>query len=691
MKRIKQIITLAIAAITGLTLFSSPSTAAGLLKPLNSPESTIELKSHKVDVTINNGFARTEVDQIFFNTGTTDLEATYSFPLPKDAALSELSLWINGQEVVGEVLEKQQAQKAYADQKAKGSQTAIAEKNEYKTFDIKVYPVKANADTRVRLVYYQPLEIDLNVGRYVYPLEEGNVDDERISFWETDSRVHQTFSFHATLKTAFPVQDIRIPGYQNQAKITGLTRNQNQDQNQDEGLDQESLAQQSGTGTYNISLDFPEGGSLDKDIVLYYRLDDTVPARVELIPFKEAQEKTGKFMLVITPGADLPLITTGTDWTFVLDVSGSMSGTKIATLVAGVRKSIKKMTPDHRFRIITFNKQAKEITNGFIPATPQNVAKAAAMLNNLNAGGGTNLYEGLETAYHGLDADRINGIILVTDGVANVGQSTHAQLMTLHRKYDCRLFTFVIGNSANQPLLEDLAVDSGGFSLNISNEDDIIGRIMQAKTKMVYECLYNAKVTFKGEKVTQLSPAVPGNLFQGQQLVMFGTYNSPGKVEVTLSGKINGQETSWQTVATLPESDTRNPEIERLWALSAIKDIMKKINDAGPDNDLKDMVTDLGTRYALVTDYTSMVVMSEQEMENAGIQRTNARRVEKERIAQAARAKAPAQNHQVSRNASSKPMFGSRPSPGIGTGTGAIGPLFMGLVCLLRRFKSDKS
>ena len=38
--------------------------------------------------------------------------------------------------------------------------------------------------------------------------------------------------------------------------------------------------------------------------------------------------------------------------------------------------------------------------------------------------------------------------------------------------------TFVIGNNANQPLLGDLAMDSGGFSMNVSSHDDLIGRIL---------------------------------------------------------------------------------------------------------------------------------------------------------------------------------------------------------------------
>jgi len=93
--------------------------------------------------------------------------------LPKQASLSELSLWINGSEVIGEVLEKEQARKVHEEQKSQGKDTALAEKYDFKPFDVSVSPVRAQSETRVRLVYYQPLEIDLGIGRYLYPLAEG--------------------------------------------------------------------------------------------------------------------------------------------------------------------------------------------------------------------------------------------------------------------------------------------------------------------------------------------------------------------------------------------------------------------------------------------------------------------------------------------------------------------------------------
>jgi Ca-activated chloride channel family protein len=236
-------------------------------------------------------------------------------------------------------------------------------------------------------------------------------------------------------------------------------------------------------------------------------------------------------------------------------------------------------------------------------------------VKGIQAEGGTALFAGLEMAYQRLDEDRTSGIILVTDGVCNVGPTEHAAFLKLCRSYDLRLFTFVIGNSANQPLMEALALDSQGFAMNLSDADDMVGRLIQAKAKVLYECLHDVKVTFSGEKVRDLTPARPGSLYQGQQLVQFGRYDGDGPVEVTLSAKISGQERVWKTRAVLPAADAANPELERLWALSRIEELMQQVREHGESETLRGKVTELGVDYSLVTDYTSMVVLRDEVAE----------------------------------------------------------------------------
>jgi len=671
----KTIVTI-IAATFILSNIAIKTEAAGLLKPINGGENSVKIKSHKVNVTINNGFAKTEVDQIFENTGTVDLDAIYSFPVPKKASLSEVSLWINGTEVIGEVLEKEKARKVHNKQKSKGKDTALAEKNDFKTFEVSVSPVRAGKETRIRIVYYQPLEIDLGVGRYLYPLAEGGVDEEQIAFWSVDDEVTENFSFNLKLKSAFPVADVRLPHYDSLASITkNIVSNENKYVGD----------------IYDVTLNNGEeggGAKLSSDIVFYYRLAKDIPARVEIIPYKADKNSEGTFMAVVTPGASLKRIEEGTDWTFVLDVSGSMSGSKITTLVNGVAKVIGKMSPKDRFRIITFESFAKDISGGYITATQENVKKFSKIVKNISTGGGTALFAGLSEAYKKIDADRTTGIILVTDGVCNIGPTKQSAFLKLIRQKDIRLFTFVIGNSANQPLLEKIAKESGGFAMNISDNDDIVGRLIQAKAKVLHQKLHDANLKIKGIKTKNITPEKIGNLYLGQQMVVFGQYTGSGEVTLTFSAKISGEEKVWKCKAYFPDVDTDNPEIERLWALSSIDETMQKIRENGETKDNKNQVVQLGTEYSLVTDYTSMLVIEEEEMENQGIQRKNATRVQHERKAQQKRAAQPIKNYSTSRRKSNgKGMFDGFSAPSIG-GSGPIGIvsiLVIGLMKLKKR------
>jgi Ca-activated chloride channel homolog len=662
-----------LTVLTVLLVFGESPQAAGLLKPKNGSASDITIKTHTVNVTINNGYARTEVDQVFTNTGTVDLEAVYSFPLPRQASLSELSLWIDGQEVTGEVVEKQQARQIHEEQKAKGNTTALAEKDTYKTFNVSVSPVKAQDDTRVRLVYYQPLEIDLNVGRYVYPLAEGGVDEERLAFWSVDNSVQEQFTFDLTLKSAQPIKEVRLPGYMQQARIETV-------QTESEG---------GNSSIYTAHLENKEGASLAEDIVFYYRLDDTVSARVELIPYKQAGVSSGTFMLVITPGASLAEITEGTDWVFVLDTSGSMSGQKIRTLTDGVARAIGKMDPADRFRVVTFNNSATDFTRGFVEATPENVSKVLGGISAIQADGGTNLEAGLSMGLARSDRERTTAVILVTDGVANIGATTHSEFLRLIKERDLRLFTFIIGNSANTPLLDKITEASGGFSMDLSNNDDIYGRIVQAKNKVFFEALHDARVSFTGGGIEQVTPAEIGSLYRGDQLVMFGQYSRPEKIDITLHASISGEEKQWRTSAVLPEVDIVNPEIERLWALAHIGELADEIDTHGETGDQKDQIVALGTTYSLVTDYTSMVVLDEAEYENRNIERRNRDRIAKERSAQQQRQQQPVKNYRVD-SAPDNSMFKESSSPGVGSGP--VGPIMLvviasGLFIMQRRKK----
>ncbi len=641
-------------------LMTPAAWAAGTLVPVGSGATPVQIRDHQVNVTLNNGFAQTEVNQVFFNPGDAVTEAIYSFPLPKSASLAEITIWSGERVMNGEVIEADEATRIYEEERASGNDAGLGECScvkdkediEYRTFKFSIANVAPAAETRIRFVYYQPLEIDTGIGRYVYPLEGGGTDERAKSFWLNNPRVENNLSIEVELKSAWPVDEVRVPGLEN-----------------------EVTTEQLGVGHYKVSLARP-GGELSRDFVFYYRLADDLPGRVELIPYKAAGSDSGTFMMVVTPGLDLQPITGGADYVFVLDVSGSMSG-KIHTLARAVEQTLGEMGPGDRFRIVAFNNRAHEVM-GFSAATPDNVARAIEEVSRLSTGRSTNLYAGLDMAMSRLDADRATSVILVTDAVTNTGIVDPKEFHALMKKYDVRVFGFVMGNSANWPLMETIAAASGGFSAGVSNDDDIIGQILLAKSKITHEALHDAEISIRGVAVSDATDGAIGKIYRGQQLVLFGRYQKGGKAKVRLQASLTGKDKTYETTFEFPDVAEGNPEVERLWALSRIDDLERqRMVGLLPGEEAESAITRLGVEYQLVTDYTSMVVLTDEDHVRHGIERRNRDRVDRERSAQSIRATTGPKNNRVDQ---SQPMF-DKPAPRVGAG--AFDPVSVGLVTLL--------
>jgi len=283
-----------------LLLASTPMFAGGTLTPQGANDLPVDLRSHHVAVTIQNGFARTEVTQGFFNPNDHTVEAIYAFPVPETASLSEVIVRIGERELRGEVLPKDEAKQVYEEEKSGGSDAGLAEKESYQNYSFRVAPVTPQAEVTLQFIYYQAIDIDTGVGRYVYPLEDGGTDEQAASFWTRNEKVDGLFSIDVELRSGWPITAVRSPG-----------------------LDAAVQTEQLDEGHFRMRYE-NSTGRLNQDFVFYYRLAENLPGRIEVIPYRATPESTGTFMMVVTPGLDLKPLDQGADYIYVLDTSGSM-------------------------------------------------------------------------------------------------------------------------------------------------------------------------------------------------------------------------------------------------------------------------------------------------------------------------------------------------------------------------------
>ncbi|MCP4046003.1 MAG: VWA domain-containing protein [Gammaproteobacteria bacterium] len=649
-------------------LWSTPNNAAGLMVPTESDLPQLVIKEHHVNVVIEDGYAITSVEQVFGNPNSIDLEAIYSFPVPEKAAVGEFTFWIDGQPVTGEVLEKEQAREIYETETQAGQDSALTEQDSYRSFDISVYPVRAGEDVRIRLTYIQAAHVDSSIGRYVYPLEDGGVDEQKLSFWTYQEAVEERFSFNLSFRSSWPIDDFRLPKH-SQANVQKLSEWEWSVSLVNEDITAGMNSEEEGVTT---AVTPSVVHSLDEDIVVYWRQMQGLPGAVEMVAYKEQTGDRGTFMMTVTPGDDITPITEGRDWVFVLDLSGSMEG-KFQSLAEGVNRGLSNLNPDDRFRIILFNDHTEEITPGFEYATPENVQRYIHVLESTRPSNGTNLYAGLKLGMRSLDTDRSSALILVTDGVANLGQIEKKAFLKLLENQDVRLFSFVMGNSANRPLLESMARVSNGFAMNVSNSDDIAGKLLEATSRLTHEALHDVDVRFSGIKIKDLTPERIGSLYRGQQLIVIGHYWGHGEASVTIDGKVSGESKVYSTIFEFPEVATLHPEIERLWGFAKIEDLQNRLDYFGEDADIEQAIIDVAVENSLVTDYTSMIVLPEERYQELGINRLNRKRVGKELLARQERALPGIRDNRVDHN---QPMY-SNPRAGHANGGGAFGPLML--------------
>ena len=176
----------------------------------------------------------------------------------------------------------------------------------------------------------------------------------------------------------------------------------------------------------------------------------------------------------------------GSNFTFLIDVSGSMSSEdKLELLKNGFKLLVNDLTADDRVAIITYAGSSGIVLNS-TPGDEKDKIKSA--IDKLGAGGGTNGADGIITAYEIAESNFIEGgnnrVILGTDGDFNVGISSQDELIELiEEKRDKGVFLTAIGvgrGNLNDASLEQIANHGNGTY-------EYIDHIEQLRKVFIYE------------------------------------------------------------------------------------------------------------------------------------------------------------------------------------------------------------
>lgn len=588
-----------------VALPTSRARAAGLLIADGGLGGVLEIKEHDVRVTINNGVAVTQVNQVFVNTEDRQVEALYSFPVPRGASVANFSMWINGKEMTGEVVEKQRAREIYNSYKQVRRDPGLLEQTSYRTFEMRIFPIAPRAEQRVQIAYYQELDFDHDWAGYVYPLATTAVQG-------LSTTRSEKFTMHVDVKSEVPIAGIESPSHAGDFAFAQHGENYNE-------------------ASLEVS-----GADLNRDVVLAYQVSRPRTG-IDVIASRASDSRDdGYFCLTLTAGDELPQKDAAMDYVFVLDVSGSMNDDgKLQVSQRSVDAFVDALSPQDRFELIVFNVQAATAFGELRAADEAARQQAETFLMSQTARGGTVLKPAVQAAYRYAAVDRALNVVILSDGLTE--QTERRELIQLigRRPEGSRVFCIGVGNDVNRALLEQLAADSGGLAAFVSQEDNFERQAAAFRRKLLRPVAGNLKITFDGGEVYDVEPRQLPNLYHGMPVRLYGRYRKPGNVKVNVAGDVLGQGLAKSVEIELPRGDDSNPEIERMWAWHRVDALLKQADADGSRSSAAPEIVRLGERYSIVTEYTSFIVLeNDAEYQRWKIERNNELRTARDRAAQ---------------------------------------------------------
>jgi Ca-activated chloride channel family protein len=541
----------------------------------------IEIRSHAVETMIDNQGATTKITQVFFNPNGWQLEGEYIFPLPAEAAINEFQMTMNGQMVKGELLAADKARKIYEDTVRRMIDPGLLEYAGRGLFKARVFPILPQQDLTITFTYTELLPYDSGLVRFNYPLRTRNFSPAA----PKAVSVKVNLKSEQALRTIYsPTHSVEIIRKGDNEAVIGFELKETQPSND-----------------FEMFYGFAEGA---------------VSANV--MGYREGDE-AGYFLALLTPKISLTAEEIlPKDVIVVLDTSGSMMDDgKIEQAKKALKFFVAKLNDRDRFAIVTFSTEARKLHDALTEANKESREAALAKIDKLEAAGGTNFEGALRTAYDlaGSESTRPCYILLMSDGLPTMGEVTNVQqlakLAREKRASHVRLFPFGVGHDVNTWLLDTLAEENKGQREYVKPKEDMEIKVSNFANKIASPVLSDVKLRIDGAELHDLHPQVPGDVFAGTQLSVLGRFDKPGKHQLVLEGTVNGEKRAFEYSVEFKAADTTKAYLPRMWAVRRVGYLMDQINLKGANKELEAEIVRLGTKFGIVTPYTSFLVVED--------------------------------------------------------------------------------
>lgn len=551
--------------------------------PWVPPQGRIALpvESVQIDTKIEGQVATTHITQVFRNETGTTLEGTYFFPIPRGATVSDFAIWDGDRRLAGEVRPREEARRIYDGIVRRRRDPGLLEYAGEELFQASIFPINPRSTKKLELTYTQVLRAESGTVGYRYPLGVG--------------------------RNASPVE-----------RLTGTIEIHGQDALRTVYSPSHAVDTRRSDGDRRVRVTFETARNSERRDFQLFWAPSAREVGLSLFTYREPG-RDGYYLLLLSPPTTVDeRAYAAKDVVFVVDVSGSMAEEgKIDKARRALEYGIRGLGAGDRFNVVAFSGDTRLMESGLIAATAEGRRRGAEWVRRLSPQGGTNIDEALVAGMQQFprEAGRPRMLVFLTDGLPTVGDTSVARILEhtrAARREGVRLFTFGVGYDVNTRLLDRVAAENGGVADYVDPREDLEVKVSGFFDKVNHPVLSDVRVDMGGVRTDLVYPRAMPDLFRGTQLVLVGRYRNPADlrdVTLRLSGHGSGVRTYAYPGQRFPLRADENDWLPRLWATRRVGWLMEQIRANGEQRELVDEVTQLGTRYGIVTPYTSFLAL----------------------------------------------------------------------------------
>jgi len=578
------------------------------------------LKHTDVHGAISGFLARVSVTQIFENSLSTAIEAIYTFPLPQDASVDDMTIQVGGRTIRALIKERREARRIYEKAKNTGHVAALLGQERPNIFSQAISNIMPGEQVTVSISYAETLQYQDGSYEFFFPMVvgpryiPGQPTGKQGTGWAPD-----TDKVPDASKITPPVTP---PG----------TR-AGHDVSLELAIDAGVPIQEVKSSSHQIDVERPSSSRVDirlsnktqipnKDFVLKYAVAGQDIGDAVLSQWSTGKSATGgHFTLILQPPARVPESdVTPKELVFVLDTSGSMMGFPITKAASLIDRALDELYPGDTFNLITCSGDTRVVFPEPVFPTAENIRKAREVLRQQRGYGGTEMMKAIRAALEPSDSlDHVRVVCFVTDGF--VGNDLEI-IGEIQKHPNARVFAFGIGSSVNRFLIEGMAKAGRGDSEVVTLNDKADEASHRLYERLRSPLLTDIAIDWHGLPVTDVYPQKLPDLFSGKPLVVSGRYLAPVSGNIRLKGKRAGEEFVREIPVTLTASAAANSILPGFWARRRIDDLMSRdwsgAQSGAMKPELQKEITQLGLDYRLMTQFTSFVAVEDRVVTQNG-------------------------------------------------------------------------